>query len=180
MHAVHHQTISTKMITKELSLTSFIDIPVLSSHEAVILVTTETIFVQLRNLFVYFGNMSATIEFPIVCYTDEDMNVIVPLVTKWYIDNQALHFNALTHLNTECGMHKQMVSSGQQPTIKVIYIAKHLRQAAKIIIKQLRSHFPDSSDEDSSDDEEQLQREGKRNLRLIMMCPVCGLNFGDQ
>merc|ERR1711874_737712 len=106
-------------------------------------------------------------------------NVLIPLVTKWYIDNKRLHFNALTHLNTECGMHKQIVSSGQHPSIKIIYIAKHMRKAVKIIIKQLINHFPDS-DEDSNDDEEQLEREGKRNIRMIMMCPVCGLNFGDQ
>ena len=71
------------------------------------------------------------------------------------------------------------VSSGKHPYIKVIYLAKHLKKAIKIIIKQLINHFPESSDEDSSDGE-QLEKEGRSNIRMIMMCPICGLNFGDQ
>ena len=124
--------------------------------------------------------MSVTTDYPIVCYTDEDINAIVPLVTQWFIDHQYLHFNAVTHLNMDCDINKQLVSSGQHPTVKVIYIAKHLRQAVKIIMRQLGIHFPDDIDEDMSDEEEQLQREGRRNLRVIMMCPVCGAKFGDQ
>ena len=117
---------------------------------------------------------------PIVCYTDEDINGIVPLVTQWFMDQQDLHFNGVTHFNMDCGINKQMVRNGQHPTVKVIYIAKHLRQAVKIIMQQLRINFPDNSDEDISDDEEHLQREGRRNLRVILMCPVCGVKFGDQ
>ena len=124
--------------------------------------------------------MSAALQFPIVCYNAEDMNGIVAMVTKWFMNNQTFHFNALTHLNMECGIHKDMARSGQHPTIKVIYIAKELRQAAKIIIKQLKTHFPASNDEEISDEEEQLDTEGKLNLRVVMMCPTCGVQFGDQ
>ena len=124
--------------------------------------------------------MSAALQFPIVCHTDEDMNGIVAMVTKWFMNKETFHFNALTHLNTECGIHKHMARSGKHPTIKVIYIAKELRQAAKIIIKQLKTHFPASNDEEISDEEEELEREGQRNLRVIMMCPACGDQFGDQ
>ena len=123
--------------------------------------------------------MAETIEFPIVCHTEEDINVLIPLITKWYIDNTRLHFNALTHLHTECDMHKQEVSSGKHPCIKVIYLAKHLKKAIKIIINQLIHHFPESSDEDSSDGE-QLEKEGRSDIDMLMLCPICGLNFGDQ
>ena len=124
--------------------------------------------------------MSAALQFPIVCYNDEDMNGIVAMVTKWLLNNQRFHFNALTHLNTECGLHKSLARSGQHPTIKVIYIAPGLRQAARIILNQLKAHFPESKDDEISDEEEQSDQEGRLKHRVVMMCPVCGIPFGEQ
>ena len=124
--------------------------------------------------------MSAALQFPIVCHTDEDMNGIVGIVTEWFMNKEPFHFNCIAYLEMRCGIHKHMVRSRQHPTIKVIYIAKELKQAAKIIINQLKTHFPASNDEDISDEEEQLDQEGILNHRVVMMCPACGVQFGDQ
>ena len=123
--------------------------------------------------------MATSITFPIVCHTEEDINVLIPIITKWYINKTRLHFNALSHLSAECDMQKQKVNNGQHPCIKIIYIAKHLEKNMQIIINQLINHFPESSDEDDSEGE-QLEKEARNDINMLMLCPICGLNFGDQ
>ena len=123
--------------------------------------------------------MATSITFPIVCHTEEDINAIIPLISKWYTNKRRLHFNAVSHLNAECDSQKEIVNKGQHPCIKIIYIPKHLEKSIHIIINELINHFPETSDEDDSEDE-QLEKEARNDPNMLMLCPICGLNFIDQ
>ena len=114
--------------------------------------------------------MSIEPQYPIICQNDADMTNLIPLVTHWAGENIHYHFNALTHLEVNCGAQKDNTKNGLQPGVKVIYVEKKLITQAKIIINQLNSYVPEL-------EVDELQQRQPRN---IMMCPVCGVNIKNQ
>ena len=105
-----------------------------------------------------------------MCYTDADMTNLIPLVTQWVREDINFHFNSITHLDVNCGPHKDMAKKGLQPTVKVIYLPKKLIPQAKIIIQQLNKYLPEFEEDEFE----------QRHPRMIMMCSVCGINIKEQ
>ena len=119
-------------------------------------------------------------EYPLICRTVEDINAIVPLVTNWFMQDMAFHFNRVRHLNCDCGENKASVRGGSHPSVKVIYIPGVLLKKAMIIIKQINEHFPAEDEEDLSDEEANEERILQRHPKAIRMCPACGQDWGEQ
>ena len=63
--------------------------------------------------------------------------------------------------------YAEMMHNGSHPNITIIYIPPELETGTKIIINQLRAHFP-------------KQKANNADNEFIFTCPGCGTPFSQQ
>ena len=62
------------------------------------------------------------LNYPLVCYTEAELNNLIPRIRGWFIQNDWYHFNPISHLQCDCSESKHDLKMGEHPTIKIIYI----------------------------------------------------------
>ena len=96
----------------------------------------------------------------------QQLNASIENMIQDHVQEIKVHVCKLKHRDTYCSGFAQMLHDGQHHFISVFYVADHLEDGVRIIVKQLMEHFPDEGDHD---DEE-----------FIMTCPSCGAHFSQQ
>ena len=94
------------------------------------------------------------------------LNAFIVDITQDHVQDMKVHVCKLRHRNSYCSDFAQYLHDGQHHFISVFYVAAHLEDDVRIIVKQLMEPF---SDEGDHDDEE-----------FIMTCPGCGAHFSQQ
>ena len=101
-----------------------------------------------------------------ICEEFQQLNGLITPLTQDYMRQIAIHFCKLRHRDVICCSFAEMMHDGTHPRITIVYIPPNLEAGARIIINQLREHFPN---EDENYDEE-----------FILTCPGCGAPFSQQ
>ena len=117
------------------------------------------------------------LNYPLVCYTEAELNNLIPTIRGWFIHNEWYHFNPISHLQCDCSESKHDLQMGQHPIIKIIYIDDLLIPRALQIISDLNEKYPEHLDEQVSDDEDNAVRCAQRVAKLIFQCPACHMLF---
>ena len=93
-------------------------------------------------------------------------NLIIPLSDD-YAQDIGIHICKINHRDVLCSENAEFVHDGTSPSITIVYIPSNLEKGAKIIIKQLREHFPN-------------QTANNPTTAFIFSCPGCGIPFSQQ
>ena len=96
----------------------------------------------------------------------EQLNGLILPLTQDYMKQIKIHFCKLSHRDVICSSYAEMMHDGTHPYVTIVYIPANLEAGARVIINQLREHFPN---EDDNYDEE-----------FILTCPGCGARFSQQ
>ena len=101
-----------------------------------------------------------------ICEEFQQLNGLITPLTEDYNRQIGIHFCRLRHRDVLCCSSAELMHDGTHPHITIVYIRQNLEVGARVIIKQLREHFPN---EDDNYDED-----------FIMTCPGCGTPFSQQ
>ena len=112
-----------------------------------------------------------------VCYTEEELQNLIPTITEWFSNNNCYMFNPISHLHSDCAKSKHYLKMGEHPTMKIIYIADKLIPKALEIIDKLNQDYPAHLDEQVSDEEDNDMRAAQRVPEIIFKCPACHMIF---
>ena len=112
-----------------------------------------------------------------VCYTEEELQNLIPTITELFSNNNYYQFNPISHLHSHCAESKHDIKMGNHPTIKIIYIDDKLRAKALEIIDKLNKDYPAHLDEQVSDEEDNDMRAAQRVPEIIFTCPECHMIF---
>ena len=101
-----------------------------------------------------------------ICTEFEQLNGLIVPLTEDYVQNIAIHVCKMRHRDVICCKYAELMHDGTHPNITIIYIPPTLEPGARIIISQLKAHFPNKKE---NNDEE-----------FIFICPGCGTPFSKQ
>ena len=104
---------------------------------------------------------------PFICQEFEQLNGLILPLTQDYRQNKGIHIRQLRHRDIGCCEYAELMHNGNHPSITIIYILPELEAGARVIISQLRAHFP-NQEENNEDDE------------FIFTCPGCRTPFSEQ
>ena len=115
--------------------------------------------------------------YPLTCYTEQELEDLIPLIRDLFVNNTNYQFNPIPHLDVNCDSSKHELKMGKHTGFKIIYIADILQRKALEIIAKLNKEYPEHLDEQVSDEEDNDMRLGPRIPKIIFKCPACLLEF---
>ena len=101
-----------------------------------------------------------------ICEEFQQLNGLIQPLTEDYNSQIGIHFCRLRHRDVLCCSSAELMHDGRHPHITIVYIRQNLEVGARVILKQLREHFPNKDDNYDED--------------FIMTCPGCGTPFSQQ
>ena len=116
-------------------------------------------------------------SYPLTCYTEQDLEDLIPIITDLFVNNTNCQFNPIWHRDVNCNSSKDDLKMGKHTGFKIIYIADILQRKALQIIAKLNKDYPEHLDEVVSDDEDNDMRLGQRIPKIIFKCPACLCEF---
>ena len=102
----------------------------------------------------------------IIEHFDQLHNLIVPLSDD-YAQDIAIHICKINHRDVICCEYAELLHDGTSPSVTIVYIPSTLENGARIIIQQVRDHFPN-------------QNANNPTTAFIFSCPGCGAPFLQQ
>ena len=138
---------------------------------------TSVQYSSYRDAPIWHTYWEMALNYPLVCYTEAQLNNLIPTIRGWFIQHEWYHFNPISHLQCDCSESKHDLKLGEHLSIKIIYIDDLLIPRAIQIISDLNERYPQHLDVQHSDEEDNAVRCAQRLAKFIFQCPACHMLF---